>query len=215
MECFISEIYACHLGEGLAVGEPATLVRFAGCNLNCTYCDTRFACEESGAALSVPAVVERCQTLGHASVLITGGEPLLQADACLELVTRLRASGLRVLVETNGSQPVAALAGKAELVLDVKTPGSGEGESFLRANLASLCPEDQLKFVLLSRADYDWAKGFLCDCEPALAPGNILFSAAAGDLSPQDLSRWMLEDRLPYRFHIQAHKAVWGDARGV
>lgn len=215
MECRINEIYPCHLGEGVAVGEPATLVRFAGCNLHCRYCDTQYACTPGGESMAVADVAARCLDSGLPNVLITGGEPLLQASACIALVDALVAAGLHVLIETNGSQPVARLAGKAELVLDVKTPESGERASFHMDNIAALTRQDQLKFVLLSRGDYDWARAFLARANPPIPARNVLFSPAAPSLSPQDLSRWMQTDRLPYRFHIQAHKAVWGDARGV
>jgi 7-carboxy-7-deazaguanine synthase len=215
MLCSVSEIYICHLGEGTAAGKPATLVRLAGCNIHCAFCDTRFACDGPSMELTADEVVERCAKSGLSTILLTGGEPLLQAKASRAIVELAVASGLHVVLETNGTLPVKEVAGLAELVVDVKAPGSGVEVSFHEENLQWLKPTDQLKFVLTSRADYEWACEFVATRDIPLSLGNILFSSAAGEISPQALSKWLLADRLPYRFHIQLHKAVWGDRRGV
>ena len=215
MLCRVSEIYVCHLGEGTAAGEPATLVRLAGCNLHCAYCDTRFACDGEGQDYTADQVVAECLKARLNNVLITGGEPLLQPAACRAIAEQAAASGLRVIVETNGTLPIEAVAGLAELVVDVKAPGAGAAQPFLEENLQWLQPGDQLKFVLTSRGDFEWACAYLADRVLKIPPGNILFSPAAGEISSQALSVWMLADRLPYRFHLQMHKAVWGDRRGV
>lgn len=215
MLCRVSEIYVCHLGEGTAVGEPAVLVRLAGCNLHCAYCDTRFACDGEGEESTVAEVVQNCVQAGLSSVLLTGGEPLLQTPACRAIAQQAAASGLRVLIETNGTLPVEAVSGLAELVVDVKAPGAGVAVPFLDENLKWLQPRDQLKFVLTSRSDYEWACEFVASRHIPVPSSNILFSSAAGEISPQALSKWLLADRLPYRFHVQLHKAVWGDRRGV
>ncbi len=215
MLCRISEIYVCHLGEGTAAGEPATLVRLAGCNLHCAYCDTRFACDGEGEEYTPEEVVGECTKARLHNLLLTGGEPLLQAAACRAIAEQAMASGLRVLVETNGTVSVESVAGLAELVVDVKAPGAGVAFPFLEDNLKWLQPGDQLKFVLTSRQDYEWACAFVASHSLPIASSNILFSPATGEISPQALSVWMLADRLPYRFHLQLHKAVWGDRRGV
>ncbi len=215
MLCSVSEIYVCHLGEGTAAGNPATLVRLAGCNIHCRFCDTRFACEGPSMDLLAEEVVDRCAHSGLSNILLTGGEPLLQMPACQAIVEQATSRGLHVVVETNGTLPVEAVAQMAELVVDVKAPGSGVTVPFHEENLKWLKPTDQLKFVLTSRSDYEWACEFVANRDITLLPGSILFSSAAGEISPQALSKWLLSDRLPYRFHIQLHKAVWGDRRGV
>jgi 7-carboxy-7-deazaguanine synthase len=215
MLCNVSEIYVCHLGEGTAAGKPATLVRLAGCNIHCAFCDTRFACDGPSMDLMAEEVVERCVKSGLSTILLTGGEPLLQLPVSQAIVELATAQGLHVIIETNGTLPVEAVSRMAELVVDVKAPGSGVTVPFHEENLQWLKPTDQLKFVLTSRTDYEWACEFVASRDIPVATGNILFSSAAGEISPQALSKWLLADRLPYRFHIQLHKAVWGDRRGV
>jgi len=165
--------------------------------------------------LTPSEVVQRCATSGLSNVLLTGGEPLLQAAACRTIAKEASGAGLRVVVETNGTLPVETVSGLAELVIDVKAPGAGAELPFLEENLKWLHPGDQMKFVLTSRDDYQWACDFIAKRALQMPPGDILFSSAAGEISPQALSKWLLADRLPYRFHIQLHKAVWGDRRGV
>jgi 7-carboxy-7-deazaguanine synthase len=215
MQCRLNELYDCHMGEGTAVGLPAVLVRLAGCNVRCRYCDSRYACDEPGQPREIDDVVADILARPAPLVLVTGGEPMLQQEAVLALAGQLHHHGRHVVVETNGTLPLAPLPPFVEKVVDVKTPGAAVMPPFDLGNLAHLQPHDQLKFVLSDRADYDFAVAFLARHRPPLAPGNILFSPAFGLLDPRHLSLWMLEDAIPFRFHLQVHKAVWGDKRGV
>jgi 7-carboxy-7-deazaguanine synthase len=238
MKCRVCEIHPCILGESLAAGLAATLVRLSGCNLSCRYCDTRFAAEESGFEVEAEELAARATGWrllpggwreegvgqgprpglatrpGLRTVLLTGGEPMVQKEAVVELTGRLTGQGLAVLVETNGSLPLADLGSRICKIVDVKTPGSGHPDSFDRSNLECLHPQDQLKFVLCGREDYDWATDFLAANAPGLAPGNILLSPAWGELDPKELAEWLLVERRPWRLHLQLHKAIWGQERG-
>lgn len=216
MKCKVSEIYPCILGESRHSGRPATLVRFAGCNLRCRYCDTSYSwLSDSGEDMTVESVVDRVMAMGMRMTLLTGGEPLVQKESALSLCKNLVSSGVPTLIETNGSVDLAGLPSEVTKVVDVKCPDSGHGSSFLMENLSELTDQDDLKFVLSSREDYDWATGFVRQ-HCAHLPGHcILFSPAAGRIEPEKLAEWILGDRLDVRFHLQIHKVVWGDRRGV
>jgi len=219
MKCRVNESYGCLLGESLAVGLPAYLVRFSGCNLDCRYCDTAYARTEPGEERSVDDILAQVRSSGLGRVLLTGGEPMLQADAVVALCQSLVRDRVEVLVETNGTLPLDRLPSKVVKVVDVKTPGALPGASpppFLDANLECLGGADQLKVVLSSIQDYDWAVAFLAARSPLpLPPANVLFSPAWGQLGPAELADRMLQDRLPFRFHLQVHKVVWGERRGT
>jgi 7-carboxy-7-deazaguanine synthase len=214
-EFTLNEWYPCHLGEGIAAGLPALLIRFAGCNLACRYCDTKYACTESGAARTVDEMLVEVEAVRLPRVLLTGGEPLLQRQAVQELAAGCRERNVAVVLETNGTLPIAGLSDWIEKVVDVKVPGAGAGLPFLNENVAHLGPLDQLKFVLTDRRDYEFARGFIRKNESALNPERVLFSTVWQHLKPATLSSWLLADSLPVRFHIQIHKAVWGNQRGV
>lgn len=211
----INEMYQCLLGESLDTGLSALLVRFSGCNLSCTYCDTRHACTEEGQRLELDNIVDLVLERKLRRVLVSGGEPLLQMDAVRELSTRLLRERVKVLVETNGTLPIYGLPPKTKLIIDVKTPGAKAELPFFTENLDNLQSRDQLKFVITSRADYDWSLNFLQQVKLSIPPSHVLFSSAWGPLEPAELARWMLHDNSPYRFHLQVHKAVWGEKRGV
>jgi 7-carboxy-7-deazaguanine synthase len=214
----LNELHACILGESLLAGLPASLIRLAGCNLRCKYCDSSYSYEESGEMTSVESIVERVQTDGFRRALITGGEPMLQPDEAVHLMDRLLQSEIEVMLETNGTLPLGRVPAAVIKVVDVKTPGALTESAPLEmivGNLAWLNPEDQLKFVITDRDDYLWALEFLKAHPIELAPGSILFSPAWGSLEPATLADWMLEDKTPWRFQLQLHKAVWGDIRGV
>lgn len=195
------------------MGLPFAFVRLTGCNLRCRYCDTPYAYDE-GEELSFSEVIERIEVFGIPRVAVTGGEPLLQPEA-YDLVTALLDRAFRVLVETNGTIPLAPLDPRAVKVMDVKCPGSGEDRKMLWENFSALTPIDEVKFVIASEEDYRYAKGVLArHC--ANAPYTVLFSPAFGLLEPDRLAGWMVGDRLSARFQLQLHKLVWGaDARGV
>jgi len=223
MECRVNECYACVLGESLGIGLPAWLIRLSGCNLDCGYCDTRYARSEEGQVRTVRALRDEARAARFGRVLLTGGEPMLQAEAAIELCRGLLSDGIEVHLETNGSMPLHGLPREVVKIVDIKTPGScasgtavPEGTSFLDENLGCLGPADQIKLVLTGRGDYLWATAFLAARAPLpIPPGNVLFSPAWGQLPPSDLADWMLQDALPCRFHLQIHKVVWGERRGV
>lgn len=203
MRLAVAEIFFSIQGESTFAGRPCAFVRLAGCNLDCRYCDTP-AARTGGRAMSVDEVVAAVAAFGCPLVEITGGEPLLQAGVP-ELCRRLLADGRRVLLETNGSLPLDVVDGRVVRIMDVKTPGSGMAQRMRAENLDQLRPPDQLKFVLIDRADYEWAREYLTT--HSLPAGvEVLFAPATPGLSAADLARWILEDRLPVRLQIQLHK---------
>lgn len=207
----ITEIFHSLQGEARPAGYPTAFIRLTGCPLRCVYCDTSYAFQ-GGMRLGIADVLERIAEFSVRHVCVTGGEPLAQ-PACLELLAALCDAGYSVSLETSGALDISAVDARVMVVLDIKTPESGESERNLWANLARLKREDQLKFVICSRADYEWAKGILGErkleqlCE-------VLFSPSWGQLPARDLAEWVLADRLPVRFQLQLHKYLWGDAPG-
>ena len=209
----VNEIYRTIQGEGARAGRPCTIVRLTGCNLRCSWCDTTYAYEQ-GAEMPIEDVLAEVAPHGAGLVLVTGGEPLAQAGSC-ELVRRLCDTGRPVQVETNGSMDVSALDDRAVRCVDVKCPGSGEGGSFLKANLPRLRPGDELKFTLAGRGDYDFAREFLGHYDVP-AGVEVVFTPVAGRMAPRELAEWILADGLDVRLGLQLHKIIWPDAqRGV
>lgn len=214
MALTVNEIFQSIQGESLHAGRPCVFVRLTGCNLRCRYCDTAYAYEE-GKPLSLGHIVDQVTAFGCGLVEITGGEPLLQPETPL-LVTRLLDLGYEVLVETNGSLDIDILDRRCVRIVDMKCPSSGEEHRNDPANLARLSPLDQLKFVMADKADYAFAKHLIQEGRPAIPPSSILFSPVTGVLDPADLARWILEDNLAVRLHLQLHTIIWPHAeRGV
>jgi 7-carboxy-7-deazaguanine synthase len=212
---YIREIYRSIQGESTFAGWPCAFVRTAGCDIRCLYCDEPHALSATGAArLTVDEVVSRVNELGTELVEVTGGEPLLQ-PAVLVLVGQLCDERHEVLVETGGHHDISPLDPRCHVILDVKTPGSGMSEHNDLANLDRLRPGDEVKVVLTSRADYEWARDLVRQRElDARVP--VQFSPCWGALSAADLAAWLLEDQLKVRLNLQLHKLIWGaDARGV
>ena len=207
----ISEIFHSLQGEAGSVGWPTVFVRLTGCPLRCGYCDTAYAFH-GGARRTIEAIIAEVGTHGARHVCVTGGEPLAQR-ACPELVARLCDAGYRVSVETSGALDISVLDPRAERVMDVKTPGSGEVERNLPENLAHLRDQDSAKFVLCDRADYEWARAFVARHGLA-ARCEVLFSPCWERLAPAELADWILADRLPVRFQLQLHKVLWGNEPG-
>ncbi len=209
----IHEIYRSLQGESTFAGLPCVFVRLTACHLRCVYCDTPHAFNQ-GETMSVDVVVARTLALGDDLVEITGGEPLLQLEV-YPLMSRLADAGKTVLLETSGAIDTSAVDPRVRVILDLKTPGSGELEAIVWSNLERLRPTDELKFVLCDRADFDWAANVvgehrLTDRCP------VLFSVAFGQVNPTDLAAWILESRLPVRLQLQQHKILWNpNARGV
>jgi 7-carboxy-7-deazaguanine synthase len=226
----IAEIERSIMGELPFPGRPCVIVRLAGCRLRCAWCDTPRALDPHAPGtreMSVDAVVERALTLGPSAILLTGGEPLDQPEAP-DLVARLLGEGCLVVIETGGASDIAATAalrgeggGGLVHVVDVKCPGSGEAGSFREENLARLDGRDRLKFVVVDRSDYRWCIGFLGEHGLRGVPGGgegdrgseagapgILLSPVHGRLSPSELARWMLEDRLEADLNVQVHRLI-------
>ena len=207
----ITEIFLSLQGESRSVGWPTVFVRLTGCPLRCGYCDTAYAFQ-GGEWWTVQGIVDRVAEYGVRHVTVTGGEPLAQKNV-LPLLNALNDAGHEVSLETSGALDIAPVDPRTVIVMDIKTPGSGEAERFHAANIEHLKPIDQVKFVLVDRTDYDWAVARLAKyrlperCE-------VLFSPAHGQLEPRDLADWILTDRLPVRFQLQLHKLLWGDEPG-
>lgn len=214
MTLTVNEIFHSIQGESLHAGRPCVFVRLTGCNLRCRYCDTAYAYDE-GKPLSPGDIVDQVAAFGCGLVEITGGEPLLQPDTP-RLVTRLLDRGYEVLVETNGSLAIDTLDRRCVRIVDMKCPSSGEEHRNDYANLARLTTTDQLKFVMADKADYAFAKHLIRERHPAITPSSVLFSPVTGVLDPAELARWILEDKLAVRLHLQLHTIIWPHTeRGV
>ena len=204
----ITEIFHSLQGEADTAGIPTVFVRLTGCPLRCSYCDTAYAFG-GGEWWSVADILQRVAGFGTRYVCVTGGEPLAQKD-CHGLLAALCDAGYRVSLETSGALPVDAVDPRVVRVVDVKTPLSGEEPRNLYPQLATLRPEEQIKFVIGSRADYEWSRARLATLGSRAA---VLFSPSHGALEPRQLAEWILEDRLPVRFQLQLHKLLWGEER--
>jgi len=208
----INEIFYSIQGESSFSGWPCAFVRLTACNLRCVYCDTAYAFNE-GKWMTVAEVLAETLKYPTPLVEITGGEPLLQ-KAVHPLISRLLDAGKEVLIETGGSLDISDVDPRAVLIYDIKCPDSGMVEKNRWENLGLLRSHDEVKFVISSRKDYDWAKQVMS--EKQLIPGHaVLFSATWHQLPPEQLAQWILEDRLPVRLQVQLHKILWGEKRGV
>ncbi|MBU2842340.1 MULTISPECIES: 7-carboxy-7-deazaguanine synthase QueE [Acidithiobacillus] len=207
----ITEIFHSLQGETRSVGRPATFVRLTGCPLRCHYCDTAYAFH-GGEWQTLDVIMDAVREGGNRLVVVTGGEPLAQQDV-LPLMTRLCDSGYEVFLETSGALSVEAVDPRVIKVLDLKTPDSGESDRNLWENLTRLNAQDQIKFVICSRRDYDWAKEVLAR-EDLSQICEVLFSPSQGEMPLRDLADWILTDQLPVRLQIQLHKLIWGDVPG-
>ena len=207
----INEIYASIQGESSHTGLPCVFIRLTGCNLRCSWCDTAYAFYE-GNDLTIEETLQKVETFGLGLVEITGGEPLLQEDV-YPLMEALLKKGYRVMLETGGALPIDKVPEKVIKILDVKCPGSGEEKKNHLENLKLLSPHDEVKFVLLDRADYEWSRDLLQKHD---LPTQVLFSPVYDKLNLKDLVQWILEDRLPVRLQTQLHKVIWSkDTIGV
>jgi 7-carboxy-7-deazaguanine synthase len=210
----VCEIFTSIQGESTHAGMLCTFIRLSGCNLRCSYCDTKYAYDE-GAELSIENVLERIEEATIRLVEITGGEPLLQTDETAGLTTLLLDSGYNVLIETNGTLPIESIDGRAIMIMDVKTPASGMSTKNNFANFEYLKKVDEVKFVICDRNDYIWAKNVVLEYGlPKRC--TVLFSPAFGSLEPRKLVKWILEDRVDVRLNLQLHKYIFGpDERRV
>ena len=225
----ITEIFKSIQGESTYAGLPCVFVRLTGCNLRCNWCDSEYTFT-GGRKMSQLEIFAEVRRLIHAGGLveITGGEPMLQERELLPLMNQLLESGYRVLLETSGERPLARVPADIVKIVDVKCPDSAEGDSFDLDNLGALNPYDEIKFVLSSRADYEFASDFIREHDLAMRVHAVLFSPAfrkdasgARDsshclLDPRQLADWMLADNVPARLSLQMHKFIWDPAlKGV
>jgi 7-carboxy-7-deazaguanine synthase len=203
----IHEIYASIQGESTFAGLPCTFVRTTGCNLRCAWCDTTQAFK-GGERMARADVLARALATGTPLVELTGGEPLLQPGA-LPLMRELCEAGRTVLVETSGEADVSGVDPRVHKIMDLKAPGSGESHRNRWSNLDHITPRDELKFVLASRADYEWMRDAIRTRDLAARTPNLLASTVFGALPPRDLVEWVLADALPVRVQLQMHKYIW------
>ena len=207
----LTEIFLSLQGEARSAGLPTVFVRLTGCPLRCQYCDTAYAFH-GGEWFDIPDIVAKVLAYGVSNVCVTGGEPLAQ-KRCPALLLALVDAGLSVSLETSGAIDISDVDTRVSRVVDIKTPGSAECERNLWANIDALTAHDQLKFVICSREDYQWAKqqlvqrGLNLRCE-------VLFSPSYTEITPKQLAEWIIEDRLPVRFQMQLHKQLWGEEQG-
>jgi len=207
----ITEIFHSLQGEADTAGLPTAFVRLTGCPLRCQYCDTTYAFH-GGDWWESDAILSRVREFGTPFVCVTGGEPLAQ-KGCAALLTQLCDAGLRVSLETSGAMALESVDPRVVKVVDVKTPGSGEEPRNRYGELARLNRHDLVKFVICSRADYEWSRERLGAL--GLPPGcTVLFSPSHEQLPARELADWILADRLPVRFQIQLHKYLWGNVPG-
>jgi len=207
----ISEIFYSLQGESRFVGKPTVFIRLTGCPLRCVYCDTAYAFA-GGNLKSIDTIISQAESFATPYITVTGGEPLAQA-ACPELLKTLSDKGFSVSLETSGALDVALVDARVVKVIDLKTPGSGQVDKNLYANIEYLNPHDEVKFVICNDEDYRWAKNIIHQYNLS-ARCEVLFSAAMGFYEPRRLADQILQDRLPVRFQIQLHKFLWGDIPG-
>jgi 7-carboxy-7-deazaguanine synthase len=225
----ITEIYKSLQGESTYAGLPCVFVRLTGCNLRCTWCDSEYTFH-GGRKMTSESVRDEVLKLspGGGLVEITGGEPMLQEREVIPLMESLLADGYKILLETSGERPLERVPAKVIKIVDVKCPDSGEGGTFRMENLAALTGRDEIKFVLSSRVDYEFALDFIRHHDLAAEVNAVLFSPAfrkdptgARDsshclLDPQALAEWMIADNAPARLALQLHKFIWDPAvKGV
>jgi 7-carboxy-7-deazaguanine synthase len=207
----ITEIFHSLQGEARDAGRPTVFIRLTGCPLRCVYCDSEYAFF-GGEWMHIDEILEQVAGYGAAHVCVTGGEPLAQ-KRCHQMLVQLCDAGYAVSLETSGAIDISDVDSRVSRVLDLKTPGSGECERNLWDNIAVLTPHDQVKFVICSRQDYEWARAQLK--EHALAEQfETLFSPVWGQQDAAELADWVLADRLPVRVQLQLHKLLWGDTPG-
>ncbi len=204
----IHEIYASVQGESSFAGLPCTFVRTTGCNLRCRWCDTPDAFG-GGTRMTRADVRERALSFGTPLIELTGGEPLMQAEV-LPLMTELCDAGRTVLIETSGERDVSAVDPRVHKIMDLKAPGSNECHRNRYDNLAHLTDRDEIKFVLADRVDYEWMRSQIAERRLVAIGATLLASPVHGELDPQELVAWVLEDMLGVRVQLQLHKYIWG-----
>jgi 7-carboxy-7-deazaguanine synthase len=207
MNLTVNEIYQSIQGESTWAGLPCVFVRLTFCDLRCTYCDTEYAFY-TGTKRPLDEIFAEVIAFDCPLVEITGGEPLLQKNVLL-LMERLCDAGRTVLIETSGAHDISGIDPRVHRIMDLKTPSSGECARNRWENIESLTRGDEVKFVLGSREDYEWARAQIHEHRLADRVGTVLLSPVFGRIDPRDIVTWMLADRLPVRFQLQMHKFIW------
>jgi 7-carboxy-7-deazaguanine synthase len=208
----ITEIFYSIQGESTHVGKPCVFVRLTGCSLRCGYCDTKYS-YSGGQEQSLDEVLKTVEGYPAKLVEVTGGEPLEQQEV-YPLMESLLGRGYTVMLETGGHVSIARVPAAVIKIIDIKTPDSGEPDTFHWENIPLAAPHDEFKFVISSRKDYEWSRDLVR--ARLKGPQTVLFSPSHDELPAKDLAAWVLEDSLPVRLQLQAHKYIWGaDVRGV
>ncbi|KGK57915.1 7-carboxy-7-deazaguanine synthase QueE [Xanthomonas cannabis] len=207
----ITEIFLSLQGEAETAGWPTVFVRLTGCPLRCQYCDTAYAFH-GGQWHDIDAIVADVASHGVRHVCVTGGEPLAQ-KRCLVLLQKLCDAGFDVSLETSGALDVSEVDARVSRVVDIKTPASGEAHRNRWDNLALLTARDQIKFVICSRADYDWSREIVA-AHALDRRCTVWFSPSKSEVTPRQLADWIVADRVPVRFQMQLHKILWNDEPG-
>lgn len=207
----ITEIFYSLQGESTKMGLPTVFIRLTGCPLRCQFCDTSYAFS-GGNMISVDNLLDRVASFGCQQICVTGGEPLAQ-PGCIALLKRLCDTGYSVSLETSGALSIADVDERVMIVMDLKTPGSGESDKNKLTNIPYLKQQDQIKFVLCNREDYQWACQMITDHQLE-KHAQILFSPSCEQLNPTQLADWIIQDRLSVRFQLQMHKILWNDEPG-
>jgi 7-carboxy-7-deazaguanine synthase len=211
MKLRVYEIFHSLQGESSRIGLPTVFIRLTGCPMRCVYCDTEYAFS-GGGNMTLDDILTKVAGYGTRYVTVTGGEPLAQ-KACFDLLRMLCDAGYEISLETGGAIDTTHVDTRVAVILDVKTPGSGEMANNVWSNLEHLKPQDEVKFVLCDRQDYEWAKQILTERRIA-DQCSVLFSPVYSQVNPTELADWILQDRLPVRMQVQLHKILWGETPG-
>lgn len=207
----ITELFYSIQGESNTSGYPTVFVRLTGCPLRCQFCDTAYAFQ-GGNLISIDRILEQISAYKTSHVCVTGGEPLAQPN-CLPLLQRLCDANYIVSIETSGALDISQIDPRVLIVMDLKTPGSGEVSKNLWTNIPLLKAQDQIKFVICDHDDYLWACDMIKQYQ-LTEKAHVIFSTSWEQLNPTDLANWILADHLPVRFQLQLHKILWADAKG-
>lgn len=211
-ELRITEIFFSLQGEARTVGLPTVFIRLTGCPLRCSYCDTTYSFT-GGEKYTLTAIIQQVADYGAKYVCVTGGEPLAQPN-CLPLLTALCDAGYQVSLETSGALDVSQVDRRVSKVVDLKTPDSGEAHRNLYENMQHLTANDQIKFVICSRQDYQWAKFKMDEYQLNQRVSDVLLSPSHQQQDPRELAEWILADKLAVRLQVQLHKYLWNNEAG-
>ena len=209
----ITEVFFSIQGESSFVGFPTVFIRLTGCPLRCHYCDSEYAFY-GGDKVALDDLVSQAKSFNSQYVCVTGGEPLAQPN-CLALLAALCDAGFTVSLETSGAMDIGQVDKRVHIVMDLKTPASGEVDKNRYENIPLLAKKDQIKFVLCDRQDYEWAAFKIDEYQLVERVGDIFLSPSYGQIKPEDIAQWILEDKLAVRLQTQLHKSLWGDKPGV